>query len=294
MNSLLYYISLPFIYFISLLPFPVLYWLSDGCFYLVYYVLGYRKRVVFENLRRSFPQKTEVEIEQVAKNFYRYFCDLFLETFKTLTISKTNMLQHCSLSDESLLLLKKYADDGQSVLLVLGHKGNWEWAGNSFSMQVQHQLYVIYHPLANRNFDQLMYKMRSRFGTKLIEMEDTFKEMLRYRNELSATAFIADQTPQPKKAHWMMFLNQETPVFLGVEKIALKMRRPILFVSVQLIKRGYYQIVIKEENIIKPSSEIEGTITERHTKILEQEIIGQPYTWLWTHRRWKHNRTEQH
>jgi KDO2-lipid IV(A) lauroyltransferase len=137
-----------------------------------------------------------------------------------------------------------------------------------------------------------MYKMRTRFGTKLIAMNDSFKEMVRNKEMLSATAFIADQTPQPKTAHWMQFLNQESPVFLGAEKIATKMKRIILFVSVQKEKRGYYKIVVNEKDIIDPNEyDLEGEVTELHTRKLERDIIQQPETWLWTHRRWKHKRT---
>jgi Kdo2-lipid IVA lauroyltransferase/acyltransferase len=200
------------------------------------------------------------------------------------------MLSRCSFEDRSLALLNKLAAEGQSILLVLGHKGNWEWAGNTFSLSCPHQLFVIYHPLGNRYFDKLMYKMRTRFGTRLIAMNDTFKEMVKSKNEITATAFIADQTPQPQSAHWMNFLNQETPVFLGAEKIATKMKRLVIFVSVQKIKRGYYKIVIKEEGILNPKDYQEGGLTEAHTRKLEEDIRQQPETWLWTHRRWKHKR----
>lgn len=200
------------------------------------------------------------------------------------------MLRHCSIEEKSLALLNRLAAEGQSVLLVLGHKGNWEWAGNAFSLSCPHQLFVIYHPLGNQYFDNLMYKMRTRFGTRLIAMNDTFKEMVKNKQELTATAFIADQTPQPQNAHWMQFLNQDTPVFLGAEKIATKMQRLVLFVSVQKTKRGYYKIKIDEDDILNPNDFKEGGLTEAHTMKLEDDIRQQPETWLWTHRRWKHKR----
>jgi KDO2-lipid IV(A) lauroyltransferase len=171
----------------------------------------------------------------------------------------------------------------------MGHFGNWEWAGNTFSISCSHQLYVIYHPLANKYFNGLVVKMRTRFGTKLIAMKNTFREMLRNKDELNATAFIADQTPMPDKAYWMNFLNQETPVFVGTEKIAQKMEYPILYVSVNRTARGYYTLMA---DILKmpPFPPVEGEITEAHTKRLERDIVRQPEFWLWTHRRWKHNR----
>ncbi len=289
MPGLTYYLTLPFIYLLSILPFRLLYLLSDGVFILLYHVIGYRKEVVRKNLRNSFPQKTAAEIDLIAKNFYRYFCDLTLETFKTLTISKSRMLKHCSLEPEANALFRKLAQEEKSIIIVMGHKGNWEWAGNTFSLLCKHQLYVIYHPLSNKYFDKLVYKMRTRFGTKLIAMKDTFRDMMRNKDELNATAFIADQAPSPDKAYWMNFMNQDTPVFMGTEKIAQKMKYPVVYVSVKKIKRGYYTLgatILKEP----PFGLNEGDITTTHTKRLESDIIAQPETWLWTHRRWKHAR----
>ena len=288
--AILFYITLPFIYLLSVLPFPILYAVSYVVYIMLYYVFGYRKKVVFENLKRSFPGKTDAQINIIAKDFYRYFCDLLLETFKTLTISRRAMLRHCSVDNKSLVLLNKLAAEGRSILLVLGHKGNWEWAGNTFSLAFHHQLFVIYHPLANPYFDRLMYKMRTRFGTKLIPMQDTFKEMVKHKDELTATAFIADQTPQPQNAYWTQFLNQDTPVYKGTERIATKLNRLVLFVSVQKLKRGYYKLVIEENDIMDPAVFTAGELTERHTRRLEEDIEEQPETWLWTHRRWKHKR----
>jgi KDO2-lipid IV(A) lauroyltransferase len=272
------------------MPFRILYGVSDVFYVLLFYIFGYRKKVVLNNLRSSFPYKTEQELLVLRKKSYRYFCDLFVETFKTLTISKKAMIRHCSIEEQSLALLHKLASNGESVLLVLGHKGNWEWAGNTFSLLCKHQLFVIYHPLSNVHFDQLMYKMRTRFGTKLIAMKDTFKEMVRHRNTLSATAFIADQTPQPNNAHWMTFLHQDTPVFEGTEKIARKLNRKVIFVNVQKVKRGYYTIVLDEKNVLNPNDFKESALTEAHMRKLEESIIEEPETWLWTHRRWKHKR----
>lgn len=272
------------------MPFKILYLVSDGIYLLLYYVVGYRKKVVLENLTNAFPEKGKAETEQLRKDFYRYFCDLLLETFKTLTISRKKMLRHCSMDEKSEALLHTFAAKGESVILVLGHHGNWEWAGNTFSLTCAHQLYVIYHPLTNPYFDSLMYRMRTRFGTRLIPMQDTYKEMVQHKGELTATAFIADQTPQPGSAYWMPFLHQDTPVFLGTEKIATKMKRTVLYVSVKRVKRGYYQLVIDENYIMNPQDFGPGGLTEAHTQRLEKEIKQQPETWLWTHRRWKHKR----
>lgn len=289
MKALTYYLTLPFIYLLAVLPFPLLYLLSDFFYLVLFHIVGYRKQIVLTNLRNSFPTKTEKELKILCKIFYRYFCDLFLETFKTLTISRSAMLRHCTMDPEAARLFEEFAAVNQSLIIVMGHKGNWEWAGNTFSLECRHQLYVIYHPLAHPYFNRLIYKMRTRFGTKLIAMKDTFRDMLQNKNELNATAFIADQTPLPDKAYWMDFLNQDTPIFLGTEKIAQKMGYPVVYVSVEKIKRGYYTL---KADVLKmpPFNPSEGEITEAHTKRLEKDIVQQPDTWLWTHRRWKHTR----
>lgn len=289
MSAILYYLTLPFIYLLSVLPFPLLYGLSNIVYFLLFYLLGYRKEVVLKNLRNSFPEKSEKEIQIISRRFYRYFCDLFLETFKTLSISRKTMLKHCRLEENAQRLFDQLAADNQSIMVVMGHLGNWEWAGNTFSICCKHQLYVIYHPLSNKYFNGLIIKMRTRFGTKLIPMKDTLREMLNNRKTLNATAFIADQSPQPDRAYWMSFLNQDTPVFLGIEKIALKIRYPLVYVSIKRVKRGHYEL--NAERIELPSVETRpGEITELHTKRLEADIRKQPETWLWTHRRWKHTR----
>jgi KDO2-lipid IV(A) lauroyltransferase len=259
---------------------------------MLFKVLGYRKRVVYENLQNSFPEKTPQEIDMIAKKFYKHLCDLFLEVFKTLTISKKEMLKHCYFEPNAKSLLNDLAVKGKSVILVMGHQGNWEWAGNTFSAEINSQLHVIYHPITNTNANDLMYKMRTRFGTKLIAMKDTFKAIVANRHAITTTAFIADQTPSsPDNAYWLTFLNQDTLVFLGTERIALKMNYPIVYAFIKKVKRGYYQIeaqLLTDEPKTMPS---EGAITTLHTQQLEKDIIAQPETWLWSHRRWKHKRT---
>lgn len=288
MQAVSYYIALPFLYLISLLPFWVLYRVSDLFFVIIYYVLGYRKKVVLDNLRNSFPEKSEQELKKIAFDFYRYLCDLFLETFKTLTISKKQMLAHCKMNEETQKLFDSYHKQQRSIILVMGHFGNWEWAGNVVDSS-KHQLYVIYHQLSNKYFNQLVIKMRTRFGTKLIEMKSTLRDMVTNRKEVTATAFIADQTPFPESAYWTTFLNQDTPVFTGTEKIASKFNYPVIYISIKRIKRGYYEI-FGELLFENPKETKEGEISEAHTRRLEKDIIAQPEIWLWSHRRWKHKR----
>ena len=291
MNALVYYIALPFIYLISILPFWLMYRLSDMAFVIVYYLLGYRKKVVLTNLRHSFPEKSEAEIQQIAKRFYQYFCDLILETVKTLTISPKAVKKRLTFEDTAVL--KAYYQKQQSVILILGHWGNWELAGARFGVEPDlHQLFVIYHELKNKYFDQLVYHMRTRLGNQLYEMKKTLRGMVSNRKEVTATAFIADQTPSHENVFWLTFLHQDTPIFMGPEKIARKFNYPVIYISVRREKRGCYAI---ESELLfdNPKEANENEISIRHTRRLEKDIRSQPELWLWTHRRWKHKRQQQ-
>ncbi|HOZ40628.1 MAG: lysophospholipid acyltransferase family protein [Flavobacteriales bacterium] len=288
MGTLGYFVALPFIYGISLLPFPLLYLLSDGIYFLIYKVLGYRKEVVMNNLRNSFPEKDEAELKAIASKFYRWFCDLTLETLKTLTISPEEVRKRVEFRGKDIL--QQYAQEKRSVILVLGHYGNWELAGARYSQERDiPQLYVIFHPLANARFDRLMHHMRTRHGTKLYTMRETSKAMIRDRDLLTATAFIADQTPSPERAYWMNFLNQDTPVFQGTEGLARKLDKPVIYISITRPERGYYCMSM-ETLVADPTHTRDGEITEVHTRRLERDIRKYPELWLWTHRRWKHRR----
>jgi len=287
LSILVYYIAYTFMYMLSLLPFRVLYIFSDVLYVVLYYLIGYRKKIVLLNLRNSFPDKSEAELQVISRKFYHFLCDMFLESFKTLTISPKEMQEHCFFSTEAKQLFTQMAAENKSVMIVMGHYGNWEWGGNVFNQNCKHQLYVIYHPLANKHFDGLMYQMRTRFGTKLIPMKETFKVMLSERSDLSATAFIADQTPVPDHAAWIKFLNQDTTVFKGYEIIAKKLNYPVVYLRLNRTKRGYYEMRT-ELLCAQPKDCKDGEIIELFNRRLEQDIVMQPEYWLWTHRRWKH------
>ncbi|MFC1730681.1 lysophospholipid acyltransferase family protein [candidate division KSB1 bacterium] len=287
MKAIIYYIFLPIIFLISILPFFWLYRLSDFLYVIVYGLVGYRKKVVFSNLRNSFPEKSDEDLKQIQRKFYRYFFDLIVETIKSLSISSRTLRKRFLFSD--LSLLEKYYEQNQSIVVVIGHLGNWELGGARFAIEPLHKLNVIYHPLHNKYFDRLLYKMRTRLGNGLYAMNNTLRGMLEDKNTVTATAFIADQTPSPHGAYWMDFLNQDTPFFSGTGKIANKFNYPVVYVSVKRIKRGYYKIYL--EVLVSDSGSTEPEeIVSRFTKKLEQDIREIPEIWLWTHRRWKHMR----
>jgi KDO2-lipid IV(A) lauroyltransferase len=288
-SAIIYYLIVPFIYLLSLLPFAVLYLLSDFLYFLLYYVFSYRKKVIKGNLRNSFPEKNEKQIDRISKDFYHHFCDFFIETVKMLTLSKKEMIKRCKVTPETSAIFSRYAEEKKSVIIAMGHLGNWEWACNSFNAQAAQQLYVIYHPLSNKYFDGLMHKIRTRNGSKLIAMKDTYRDMIANKEGINATAFLSDQTPQPHHAYWTTFLNQDTPVFKGVEVIAKKMKLPIVFTSMRKVKRGYYEM-LSEVLIESPEKVDEDEVSEMYIRKLEEDIRQQPEIWLWSHKRWKHKR----
>jgi len=209
---------MPLVRGLSLLPLPVLYVLSDVLEFLLFRVAGYRLKVVRANLRNSFPEHGPAELKQIEQKFRKWFCDLILETIKTLTITPAELERRITV--EGTEVLKTYYDAGTSVILVMGHWGNWELGGARFSQLPFHRLHVIYHPLENQAFDRLFIRMRTRLGNGLYPMKETVKCMLRDRHQVTATAFIADQTPSPRNAYWTTFLHQPTPVHWGTERIA--------------------------------------------------------------------------
>lgn len=286
MRGFLFYFTYPFLFIIASLPFSALYRVSDF-FYHILRLTGYRKDVVLRNLKNSFPEKSAQEIETICSSYYRYLCDLTLETFKTLRMNEEESRKHCVFHTPDWL--SKFYEEGKSLIIVMGHYGNWEWAGPSFTLNTKFQLVVIYRPLSNPYFEKMLTGMRTRFGTKITPVNNTLRDMVANRKEITATAFIADQTARRDTAHWMNFLNQDTAVFTGPEKLAIKFNYPVVYMNVQRVKRGYYE-VIPELLFATPKDTSVGEISETFMKRLEREIVKDPIPWLWSHKRWKHTR----
>lgn len=265
----------------------LLYLLSDGLFTLIYRRIKYRKKVVFENLTHSFPEKSKNEIEQIAIDFYRFFCDFLVENIKSITISKYEINKRIRFLDSKDSDL--YAAKNQSVIGVLGHYGNWEWVAQATEIFKPFFLNVIYKELSNAQFDWLMKSTRSMFGSNMIESKQVAQIMYKLRHRLNATIFVADQSPQPENAIWLTFLNQETAVFRGTAIIAQKFNLPIIYTSIQRTKRGYYNVIAKTI-VANPKEKTEKEILEIFMHHLEADIKKNPQFWLWTHRRWKHKK----
>jgi len=290
LQNLAYYLTLPLLFGVSYLPMWLLYRISDVFYFLIYYVVGYRKKVVFQNLRRSFPEKSEKEIEAIAKGFYEYFCDFLVETVKAFTISKETLLKRVTLDTGGIY--KKLEAEGRASITAMGHYGNWEWGALAYSATNTYQLNTIYKRLPQAKFEALVYKMRVQFGVRPVEMNEVFKTMVRrikHEKHAGTFCFLTDQTPHPDFAYWTNFLNQDTPVFPGTEKMARKFNLPVVFVNIHRVRRGHYHLTA-EMLAEDPKALPEGEITERHTRRLEQAIVEHPAPWLWSHKRWKYVR----
>ncbi len=282
-----YYLIYPLLYLLSLLPFRVLYVLSDGLHFFIFRLVQYRRSVVIENLTRAFPDKRPAEIKVIQRRFQRYFCDLLVETVKLLSISAKSLRRRVTF--EGTTYLEECLREGQSVILTMGHQGNWEMIGAGFAQHPWHPLYIIYRPIKNRAMDRLMIGLRTRLGNRLYTMKGTLRGMLSNRHEVTATAFLIDQAPAPDHAYWTQFMHQDTPVFRGTERISKKLEYPVMYLSIT--RRGRQGYVAHFRTITQaPRAEAPDHISESLTRELENDVRRQPEIWLWTHRRWKHSR----
>ncbi len=287
------YLSYPligFLHLVSFLPLWLLYGFSAVLGFLLYRVFGYRLKVVRQNLKNSFPGKSSRELKIIEKEFYQSFSQILVEVIKLRTLSEASLRRRCRYSDQSVELLNAFYHRGQSVMIVMGHMGNWEWAGSAYPLYNNHQVITAYRPLRNKTFDKDVLQMRSRTGNILASMKNLPREMIKHRNNTTATALIADQTPPPSNAMWINFLQQETPFFRGTELLSQKFSTPLIWGCVRRVKKGYYNIEL--ELITEKPSDIKepGALTCMFASYLERDIHYQPGSWLWSHRRWKHKR----
>lgn len=288
-SALIYYvIVIP----ISHLPFRVLYFISDIVYILLYYIVGYRKKVVRENLKNAFPELSDEERAVIEKKFYKHFADFLVESTKSLSISNKAIKERCALINPEEV--HKYFDQGKDVIILCGHYNNWEYYAVGIAQQMKHKTIAAYRPLKNKFFDRKILKSRQRFGMKMLSM----REIPRFfANKSSTTPILSvmvnDQSPgDPKTAYWNTFLNQDTGWMKGAEKLAKKYDQVILFGAIRKKKRGFYEVSFSpiSEDI---SKERDGYVLDKHAEYLEMVIREHPQYWLWSHRRWKHKRPSQ-
>lgn len=283
-----YYILASPIYLLMLLPFPVLYFMADVLSFIAYYMIKYRRKVVHTNLKNAFPEKSDSEIRSIEKCYYRNMIDVFIETFKTLTVGRSTIVQRVKMRNTDFI--KELHKKNKSVVLLLGHLGNWEWGGFSYTYQLGFPVGTLYHPLSNPFFEWLTYKLRSKCGVELIAMQQSARNFAENKGKARTVAFIADQSPQPIHAYWTNFLNQETGFFTGAEKLAMKYDSAVVYVDIEKHGRGRYTVVF--ELITEHPSEMKpNEITQIFAEKLENSIRLRPELWLWSHRRWKHKKT---
>ena len=285
-NKIIYNLTIGFFHLIALLPLFILYGLSNLFFPLIYYIAGYRRKVVRINLEHAFPQLAEKEIKTIEKRFYRHFCDCFLETIKLLHISDKQIKRRVQVSNPELI--EQMADNGKPIILFLGHYGNWEWA-QAISMYYKHPEIngQIYRPLNDKVMDRIMLKIRSRFDTVSIPQKKAVKRIFSMRNagKQFMIGFISDQRPNSSNMHyWTKFLNLDTPFSAGGETIGEKIDAQYVYLDVQKLKRGHYFMTFKE--IVPQDTEADYPYTKEFLRMLEETICRAPEYWLWAHNRW--------
>ena len=281
----MYYLLYAFFYLVSLLPMRVLYLFADLMFFIVYRCIGYRRKVVHNNLKNAFPEKTEAEREVISKRFYRNMIDSFVETFKLLSASPRFLQRRVTANWQILEQLQK---SGKNCQLHLGHTFNWEWGHHVLQMNTAYQVLVVYSPLSNKAFEKLLLKIRTRFGTKFIPASDMKNSIAGYADTQYLLGLVADQSPgKPQQAYWLNFLNQPTAFISGPEKASRNLDIPVLFASVYKTRRGYYHAALTMASE-HPAQLEPGELTLMYARFLEGAIRKQPENWLWSHRRWKH------
>lgn len=272
---------------ISIIPFSILYAFSDLNAFFFRHVFRYRVDVVRNNLKRSFPEKSEKEINDIMRKFYRHLIDIMVESIKGYSVDLKELEKRYRFLN--IEVANKYFEDNRDIILALSHYGNWEWGSQISSRVFRHSLMAFYKPLSNGMVDRYIENNRAKRFIKLISID---KPRLPARGKGSppmAYLFISDQNTSSSKAHWVNFLNQDTPCHRGMEVYARQYNLPVIYVDVQRVKRGYYTVEL-EELIPDPLHTAPGEITERYMQKLEKIIVQKPENWLWSHRRWKRTR----
>ena len=275
----------------SRLPFPVLYFFSDFLFLLLYRVIGYRKKVVHQNMERSFPEKTTAEINALLPAFYRNLCDIIVETLKLATIDAKSLKERTRFLNPEVAF--KHLEAGLPVIVLGSHLANWEWALSGAAVHFPFPADGVYKPLSSTFFERFMQHTRTRLGAHLFPMKDTLRDFIRRQKIPRLISLLSDQTPPKSEIqYWTTFLNQDTGFYVGADKLATSFHYPVIFVGAKRIKRGHYEYGF--EAIYDGRSPVtEFEITERYARILERWIRENPADYLWSHRRWKHKKPDQ-
>lgn len=288
MKNILTYIGIGVLYALSVLPMWVLHRLSDFLYLLIYHVFGYRKKVVRQNLKNSFPDKTDAELKTIEKGFYKHLCDLVVESLKGFTIREKQMRMRFTV--EGVEVFNQLLEKKKHIIMLTAHYNSWEWAGMSMGIHLPVLNFGMYKPVNNKPLEAALLKSRQKFGLQMFPMRDTASYFEKYKDEKMIMAFVADQTPSNlTTAHWVNFLNRETAFFPGPEKFARKYDCAIIYADIRKVGRSRYHTVFSEL-LTEPANYPEHAITEMYAHKVESVLKEKPDYWLWSHKRWKHSR----
>lgn len=280
-----------FIILVGLIPFRLLYIFSDFTRIILYHVIGYRKKVVDQNLRHSFPDWSEDQYKKVTRGTYKNLTDIFIEGIKTFALSGKNAVKRYKILNPELI--EKYYNQNKSIIFVLGHYGNWEWGTLGVPLQVIYdEMVILYKPLSNPYIDRYIRKTRSRTGGSLVSIYQTAESFKKYEEKPVIFVLVADQSPgNSRKVIWTQFLGQDTAFLQGPEKYATALDLPLIYLDIQRVKRGYYEL---ELSVLceKPTEMKKGELTKMYARKLESIIQKHPDDWLWSHKRWKLKRNK--
>lgn len=283
-----YYLVVPLLYLLAYLPTPVLYRLADVLAFVLYRVIGYRKNVVLSNLRKSFPEKSEKDIHQIAKESYTHLADRVIENIKCFTITEEEFLRRCQV--ENIEVVNKLYNEGRDVVLMIAHTGSWEWAGYVAHTLTKFTIYGVYSPASNKYFNDLIIRTRGKMGMRLVSMKDTSAYFKEKKEDQTFHVFFSDQSPSnPNNAYWTTFLHQDTAFFYGGARYAIKHNAIPIYANIRQVKRGHYsvKITIIKDDVSQCTPE---DIVQRYAELLEQQLMERPSDWLWSHKRWKRQR----
>jgi KDO2-lipid IV(A) lauroyltransferase len=293
MGTIGFYIFYGLNWIITLLPLKVLYIFSDFLFVILYYFPSYRKKVVTENLRNSFPEKSAAELKLIGKKFYRHLADIFIETLKLTHLNNRELKKRFTVNNPELI--DNIYDSGRDIVVVHSHFNNWEWLGVCYPLYTKYKTVSVYKPIQNKLINAFLNNLRERNNAGLAPMKQIVRKIIENQSKNIRTlyGFMADQTPaRTQIEYYTNFLSQDTPVFLGIEKIAVKYDMSVVIFNVQKIKRGFYNATV--ELLFEQTSDLPlYTVTEAHVKKLEEIIRKNPEYWIWTHKRWKYKKSDQ-
>ncbi|MFT6096523.1 MAG: KDO2-lipid IV(A) lauroyltransferase [Nonlabens sp.] len=285
MQAVAFYLIYPILWIISRLPFPIVYLISDFFYFITYYIIGYRKKVIKKNLTTAFPDKSDKEITRLAKKSTQHFCDIFIEMIKSMGMSKKSMKKRFTCSNPEMV--NTFAKAKQPIVALFGHQASYEWT-MVLDDVIDYKVYAIYKPLKNKKFNDLIVGIRKKFNSEMVAMKEATSFMSKSaQSEAALFALVADQSPKSGNAqHFTNFFGVPSAVFKGAERIAREYGTPVVFLRINKVKRGYYETEFV--TIAENGAETEDWfITDTFFQLLEEQIIKQPEYYLWSHKRWK-------